>query len=185
VINDSEHVLDAAIELELIRSGSVRVALGKTRLEVPGRGAIELAGSTLFEHFMDLTHAYRFGPRQYDVAIVRLRDAQSRLVSESAYFPGGLSSERADDLGLEAVAERVSDDAWLLRLQCQRFAQAVALDVPEFTTEDSYFLLAPGCERTVQLRATVVGAEPRGFVRPLNAKHATRITVRAKEASQS
>ena len=70
VVNDfGARALGASVELELIRSSSVRVALGKTRLDVPGRGAIELAGSTLFEHFMDLTHAYRFGPRQYDVAV--------------------------------------------------------------------------------------------------------------------
>ncbi len=153
-VNDGDQPLVAELELQLIRNGSVRVGTGKARLVVPAHGAVELAAATLFEHFIDLTQAYRFGPRQYDVAIATLRDAQSgALISQASYYPGGLSGERLEDLGLDAKLEHVSGDDWRLRMQSTRFAQAVALDIAGFETEDSYFDLVPGLERTLLLRS--------------------------------
>ena len=178
VVNDGELPLFAQIELQLLRNGAVRVAVGTKQLEVAGRSALELSGATLFEHFIDLTHAYRFGPRQFDVATAVLRDAQTgAVISEACHFPGGLPSERVEDLGLEASLHAVSEDSWQLRLLSKRFAHAVAVDVPGFTLEDSYFNLVPGAERVVSLQAKIAGAAPRGLVYPLNAQGPTRVTV--------
>jgi beta-mannosidase len=185
-INDRDQPLNADLELQLIRNGSVRVATGSARVAIAAHGALSLAAATLFEHFIDLTHAYRFGPRQYDVAIVALRDADSSaLISQASYHPGGLSPERAEDLGLEATLEHIQGDDWRLRLSSARFAQAVALDVAGFESEDSYFDLTPGLERTLLIRSCSTGATPRGSVCPLNARAPTRITVKPREASSS
>ncbi len=178
VVNDSEAPLVAELELQLIRNGAVRVATGSARLELPGRSALEQSCATLFEHFIDLTHAYRFGPRQYDVAVAQLRDAESGAqISQVSYFPGGFSAERSEDLGLEATLRAVSDREWRLRLSCTRFAQAIAIDLPGFTPEDAYFDLLPGLPRELSVVAQQPGSAPRGFVHALNAQGPTRINV--------
>jgi beta-mannosidase len=177
-VNDSEEPLSAELELQLLRNGSVRVATGSKRLEIAARDALEVNGAELFEHFIDLTHAYRFGARQYDVAVAILRDATTgALIADACHFPGRLSPERVEDLGLESSLSALSGDHWQLRMSCKRFAHAVAVDVPGFTLEDSYFNLIPGSERLVSLHARVPGALPKGFLYPLNAQGPTRITV--------
>ena len=186
IVNDCEEPLGAELELHLIRNGSVKVAVGKAQLQIAGRSAMELECSSLFEHFIDLTHAYRFGPRAYDVAVVVVRDtATGRTLSQDSYFPGGLSAATSEDLGLEASLSPMSGDEWQLSLTSKRFAHAVAVDVPGFTLEDSYFNLLPGTERTVSLCAKVRGATPRGFVHALNAQGPTRITVAPRPAQTS
>ncbi|MEO7035161.1 MAG: glycoside hydrolase family 2 protein [Polyangiaceae bacterium] len=181
VVNDAPEPLRARLELQLIRSGSVRVAHSTRAIEVHGRGALEVEASTLFDQFFDLTRAYRFGPSQYDVAIATLTSAESSsLVAQACYFPTGLPAERADDLGLEATVEPVSGDEWRLKVQGSRFAYAVAIDVPGFAADDSYFELAPGQQRVLTLRGATAEAKPRGFVRPLNARSPTRVVVGAR-----
>jgi beta-mannosidase len=177
-INDSESPLVAQLELQLIRNGSVRVATGTARLELEPRSALETNACGLFEHFIDLTHAYRFGPRQYDVALATLRDASDgSLLSQASYFPGGLSPERTEELGLEATLRAVSEQEWRLQVSCKRFAHAIAVDVPGFSPQDSYFDLPPGTPRELSLVAERPGATPRGFVQALNAQGPTRINV--------
>ena len=181
VVNDAPESLSAQLELQLIRGGSVRVAQSSRPVEVPGRGALEVEASTLFDQFFDLTRAYRFGPSQYDVAIATLTRADDpALIAQACYFPSGLPSERVDDHALEATAEPISADEWQLRLHSKRFAYAVAIDVPGFNAEDSYFDLAPGQQRLLTLRSTTTGAKPKGFVRPLNARSPTRLVIVAR-----
>ncbi len=177
-VNDSEAPLVADLELLLIRNGSVRVATGSTRLELGPRSALETSASSLFDHFIDLTHAYRFGPRQYDVAVATLREANSgSALSQASYFPGGFDNARAEDLGLEATLTALSEREWKLLVSSKRFAQALAIDLPGFSLPDCYFDLAPGAARELTLVAERAGATPRGFVQPLNAQGPTRINV--------
>ncbi|HYQ03479.1 MAG TPA: hypothetical protein VER96_32615 [Polyangiaceae bacterium] len=178
VVNDCETPLVATLDLQLIRNGSVQVATGTARVEVAGRSAHELNCATLFEHFVDLTHAYRFGPRQFDVAVAALRDADSgEAIGDACYFPGGLSSAKDEELGLEATVVELGGDDWLLRLSSKRFAYAVVVEVPGFTPSDSYFNVCAGSERSVRLHTKQPGAMPKGTVQPLNSQNPTRITV--------
>ncbi len=179
-LNERDRSLSAELELRVYRNGSTAVATAKAALEIPARGALELQASALFEHFIDLTHAYRFGPRQFDVVCASLRDASDgNVISEASYFPGGLLPSTVDDIGLQAKVEPAEGDQWRLCLQSAKFAHAVALDIPGFLAEDAYFDLRPGVERSLQLRAEVPGATPRGFVRALNAQGPTRVSITA------
>jgi beta-mannosidase len=184
VINDAPQALSVQLQLQLIRNGAVQVAAGSTALNVAAHGTQAVDAGSLFDHFIDLTRAYRFGPSQYDVAVAVLRQAETgRVIAESCYFPNGLPSHKQEDLGLEAVAEQVAGEDWLLRVKSQRFAYAVSVDLPGFALEDSYFQLEPGREHTVSVRAKSAGAKPRGFVRALNAQSPTRISVREGAAT--
>jgi beta-mannosidase len=62
-------------------------------------------------------------------------------------------------------------------VRTRRFAQWVAIDVPGFAPDDSWFHLAPGGERTVTLRPFVEGKPPRGRVRALNGLYSSPIVI--------
>jgi beta-mannosidase len=179
-LNEGERPVEADLTCTLYRQGDVRVAEGTRRLRIPARGSVEVAGTTLFDHFLDLTYAYRFGPPAFDVAVGRLVDAATgTTLGECFHFPGTLSLERSADLGLEASAEPVDASTWSLSVRTRKLAQAVAIDVRDFIPEDAYFHLAPGAERRVRLQARAPQNKPSGQVRALNGYAPTKIVIRS------
>jgi beta-mannosidase len=178
VANDPPEPLEAKVELTLWRDGNVKVAAASRELLVPARGSVELAAAELFEHFIDTTHAYRFGPPAYEVAEGALKDRKSGAVlSRCCHFIGSLPRVRSPDLGLQATVKRIGSGDWLLSAETAAFAHAVAVDVPGFAPEDSYFDLSPDSEHAIVLRPlTGHSATPKGTLRALNAQSPTRIS---------
>jgi beta-mannosidase len=177
VTNTPARPLQAKVEVTLWRSGSVQIAQGSVQLAVLAHGNAKVEAARLFDHFIDLTHAYRFGPPAYEVAVAQLRDAETNeLLSESFYFPSGHALPRTDDLGLQASLHRV-DEGYRVHLTTQNFAQAIAVEVPGYVPDDSYFHLAPGGEKWVALteERSERARAPRGTVHPLNTHSAVRI----------
>jgi beta-mannosidase len=121
-----------------------------------------------------LTNVYRFGPPAYDV--VRARLEVDGVVSEDFSLPGGPGRAREPGLGLEAHAAP-DGEGWVLTVRTRRFAQWVALDVPGFELEDSWFHLAPDSERTIALRSLGEAETPRGRVRALNGLYSSPIVL--------
>ncbi len=178
-VNDTATPLAAELRVALYRR-EVRVASATTGLDVPARSSARTRIATLFEHFVDTTYAYRFGPPGHDVAVATLvRTVDGHVLGEGFHFPGGLPSREEADVGLEASARPAGDGSWLLRLQTRGFAQAVAIDVPGFRPDDDYVHVAPGAVRDVCLRSRggAAASLPRGFARALNAHTAAKITV--------
>ena len=175
-INERETPLAAELRVSLHRHGQVHVATGKRAIDVPARGEVEVEANELFEGFLDLGYAYRFGPPGHDLVVATLVDPTTgAALAESFHFPLGLPSTREADLGLEAAIEPLDGgDAWLT-LRTKRFAQSIALELDDHAPEDSYFHLAPGAEKKVRLRATKASAKVRGFAAPLNAYTPTKI----------
>jgi len=177
VTNTSARPFRAEVGVTLWRSGNVEIARGSTQLEVLARSNAKIEAAQLFDHFIDLTHAYRFGPPAYEVAVAQLRDVDTNeLLSESFYFPSGQALPSSDDLGLQASLHRVGE-VYRVHLTTRSFAQAIAVDVPGYVADDSYFHLAPGCEKWLTLteeRGERARA-PRGTVHPLNTHSALRI----------
>jgi beta-mannosidase len=71
---------------------------------------------------------------------------------------------------------QVGED-WSLTVRSQRFAQWVALDVPGFAPEDSWFHVAPNSEHTVALKRLDSSATPKGRVRALNGLYSTPVVL--------
>ncbi len=176
-INETARPIDADLRVTLYRQGDVRVAEGARRVHLPARGAAAVAGASLFDHFLDLTYAYRFGPPAFEVAVATLVEAGSGMVlGECYHVPGSLALARGE-LGIEAAATPGGKDRWELSVRSMRFAQAIAVEIRGFVPEDSYFHLAPGAERRVLLQARSNGARPQGLVRPLNAHGPTKVRI--------
>jgi beta-mannosidase len=180
VVNDTPDRVDGELTVELATARH-RVEAAGCRVEVPPRGSAEVSADALFGGFRDLTYAYRFGPRPYELVTATLADDRGR-VSRAAYLPGGLARTRREDVGLVAElgpAGSSENDRtrWSLTVSAREFAQFVSIDAPGFVPDDSWFHLAPGEARTVDLRAEPggEGSTPSGHVRALNAVASARI----------
>jgi beta-mannosidase len=179
VFNDPVQALDARVELTLYRAGQIRVGHGTLDISVPGHASIELAGTAFFEGFLDLSHAYRFGPALTDMVRATLL-VGDRQVAQTFWFPLGLPAKREIDVGLSAVAGagRAHDER-VVTISARCFAQSVMLDVPGFVADDAGFHIAPGDTRSVTLHATAPRREGRlsGTVTALNAESGARFDV--------
>jgi beta-mannosidase len=188
LVNASPESVSATLTLTLWRDGAVRVATGTIPIVLsPHQERTQPAGA-LLESFVDLTHAYRFGPPAYEVAEVTLQDAAGAELAADYYFPSGLPHRPSAELGLEGVLSGSREDGFSLIVQSARFAHCVAVEVPGYAADDSYFHLRPGRQKRVRLLPTAgVVSPPRGHLRALNSGAPARITTasRAVPAGQS
>ncbi|MEO7325229.1 MAG: hypothetical protein ABIW82_10420 [Dokdonella sp.] len=179
VFNDPAAALKARVELTLYRAGQLQVGHGALDVSVPGHASIELAATEFFDGFLDLSHAYRFGPAQTDMIHAILISGDQRL-AETFFFPVGLPARREIDVGLSAVASagRTQDER-VVTINARCFAQSVMLDVPGYIADDAGFHIAPGGSRTLTLHATAARREGRvsGNVTALNTESGARFDV--------
>ena len=181
VLNDHGSALRGTLRLTLYNAGGAAVEEAECVVEVDGRSERQWNAATLLGGFRDLTNAYRFGPPAYDVVGVRLE--AGGVVSEAFHLPTGAARPQEPDLGLEAHAAPAGD-GWELTVRTRRFAQWVALEIPGFVAEDSWFHVAPGGERTVELRPLDGSAAPKGRVRALNGLYSAPITLERDTVEQ-
>jgi len=174
VFNDGSGDLRARIEINLYR-GDIRVGHGSSQVQLTAHSGIELAASTFFEGFSDITFAYKFGPAMADVVhAVLCTDAGS--VADAFWFPVGQPSSQEVDVGLAATVEPgARADERFIKISTRRFAQSVMIHAPGFVAEDNGFHLAPGQARMVRLQADALSPPlTRGTVSALNAEASVR-----------
>lgn len=171
VVNDRPAPLAGRLELTLWRSGETEVGRDSADVEVPAHGAIELAAASLFDSWLDLSWAYKFGPPVAHVIHARL--VGSDVERDAFWFPAGMPSQREPNVGLTAVAT-----GHLLEIRATRFAQSVTIDAPGFAADDHGFHLAPGQTRRIALSRLAGDDKPvRGTVSALNADATARIEI--------
>jgi beta-mannosidase len=177
LFNDGPAALAVQLEITLYRAGDVRVGHGSVAMQVFAHSAVEIAASSLFEGFSDLSFAYRFGPAMADVAHATLRTERG-LVAEAFWFLAGYPSLRETDVGLSVVVKPGADATErIVEIGTRRFAQSVTIDAPGFIADDNGFHLAPGQTRAVVLRAPFAPpASTRGTISALNAEATARFT---------
>ena len=179
VTNEYGTPLVAAVELRLYRAGEVNVGSASRSLTLAARETAEIAAASLFDGFLDLSYAYRFGPPPHDLVVATLTDANQTALAQAFHFVQGLPATRELDIGLKATATPAADDksVFHVKLATRRFAQSVWIEVDGFTADDAYFHLAPGGERTISLRRSAHEPEKpfRGRVHALNAHTPAKI----------
>ena len=141
--------------------GETAVGNAEHHVQIRAHSAIEIAMAQLFDGWMDLSFAYRFGPPLADVVHVQLGER------DTFWFPAGLPATRESDVGLAVTVEGTS-----LAISTRRFAQSVAIEARGVIVADNYFHLAPGQTRTVQVPAGV-----RGTITALNSERTIRFEV--------
>ena len=144
---------------------------------VPARGATTVRAESLFDGFRDLSYAYCFGARTYDLVTADLVAPSGEVLAGTAYLPGGPVREIDPDVGLQARAEPVDGSTWLLTVSTVRVAQYVQVDVPGFAASDSWFHLPPGGSRQLTLRPEPgTAGGPSGVLRALNSSAGGRVS---------
>jgi beta-mannosidase len=183
VVNDRAAIMRGELEVTLYRAGGVQVGKGTQKVEVAAHSASEINAETLFDGFLDLSYAYRFGPPMFNVAAARLRDDGGAVLARAFHFVSGLPNTRELDIGLAAAATLGHDGAYDLVVRTCQFAQSVCIDMAGFESNENYFHLAPGDERRLHVTRTErhdtqsPAATPRGTVRALNAETPAQIVI--------
>ena len=168
VVNDTDTELAGLVRIELFVRGELRVEVGEQTVRVAPRSGLELDAATFFDAFHDLTWAYRFTPPAHDVVAITLLGHDDEVLAEAVHLPAGLNRGIEPDVGLMATLHGAGDDRWQLEVGTRRFAQWVVLEVPGYRADDSWFHLAPGARRRVNLVRAGADGPPRGEVRALN-----------------
>jgi beta-mannosidase len=181
VTNEHGTPLTTHLRVKLYRSGEINVGSGSCDLTLSPRETLEIPAATLFEGFLDLSYAYRFGPPPHDLVVASLSSPEGQELATGFHFIGGLNAARELDIGLTATATARPDGAYDLKVSTRRFAQSVWIEMDGFELSDAYFHLAPGSERTLLLRRAAREAEKplRGRVHALNAHTPAKIELRA------
>jgi len=170
MVNDTGADIGATLEIGL-HTAVHQVETASCPVVVPARGGCSVRAEALFDGFRDLTYAFCFGPRAYDLVTAELVGRDGSVLSHTGYLPGGPARETDPDVGLQGTVGSADEGVWSLRVSSRRFAQFVQIDVPGYAPDDSWFHLPPGGSRTVRLRpepGTEPGSVPTGRVRALN-----------------
>jgi beta-mannosidase len=136
-------------------------------IEIPARSAIELSAAQLFDGWMDLSFAYRFGPPLATLIHVSL--VGHGPVVDAFWFPSGLPTSREPDVGLS-----VEVVPGTLHVSSKKFAQSVAIEGKGLTVEDNYFHLGPTMTRAVRFHHV---GPVRGTITALNSERTIRFEV--------
>jgi len=142
ICNDAPRPLNGQLQLELFRASQPVGRPLSRSVTIEPRSALELNALDLFEGFLDLSYAYRFGPPPYDLMRVSFAGAAVPQGIEAFHFPLGLPNTQGE-IGLSAMARPVADGV-AVEVACQAFAQAVHFEAPGYVPDDQYFHLAPG-----------------------------------------
>ena len=171
VLNETAQARGLQLEISAWRDGDVCVATGRKTLELPARSGRSLSCIDVLGQFIDLNHAYRFGPPSCEVVIATLLDRDGEIVARSFHFPlglAGLLQQRARDIGLAATVTHLSDGEAMLAVQTRQLAIDVHFDIPGWQADDEHFHLAPGASAQVRLRRLDARAVLAGSLHALN-----------------
>jgi beta-mannosidase len=175
-INEHGESRQVELEVQAWRDGDVLVASARKSWQLPARNAQSLACLDLFEHFMDLGYAYRFGPMPCQAVTATLKDLHGMVLATAFHFPNGLEALPASDAGLSARARMTDPHTIELTVRTHRLAQSVHIDMPGFQADDDYFHLAPRSEARIMLRGAG-DLTLSGYVHASNSARSARIDV--------
>jgi beta-mannosidase len=170
MVNEEAAPVAANLFIAAYNESAALVGHGSQAVMLDARTATGLPVAGLFDGFLDLSAAYRFGPPPAQVVVVSLLDNGGNLLAQDFHFPAGLSSERVDDVGLAAAITGRSAEGIELTIHTERLAQHVCIAWPGFVPADNHFHLAPRGARTLSLRGQAAGAARRGTLRALNSR---------------
>ena len=173
VVNDPGRALDAHIDVALYRDDGLTLEHATQAHAVRAHGALALNLAGWFDHCIDLSCAYRFGPAEHALVVATLRDAAGSELAQAFHFVEGLGSRCEREIGLAAHAAPQGDGSVHVRLTTRAHAQSVYFEAPGYVARDEYFHLAPGAQRVVVLvpdARAARPASPRGSACALNSR---------------
>lgn len=144
LINERPEAHAAALTLQLYRDDRLLETFSRD-LSVSAASHVTLTVTELMGRFADVSFAFRFGPRPYDLIVARWGDNFPAF-----FFPGGAPVPRTCDIGL--TAER---DGEHVEIGSRAHAHTVIIENAA-EASDNYFHMAPGETRRVRVGAGAV-----------------------------
>lgn len=175
LINESGVERQLTLKIDAWRGGEVLVTSGQKIFPMGAHSAQSVACMEFFDHFLDMTFAYRFGPIPCDAVVATLYGEDGCQITNTFHFPLGLNDQRESDVGLSAIAVMLDDCTAKVTIRTKRLAQSVHFCVPGYVAEDEYFHLAPGTQLHVILRANQL-RPLMGVVRAINSVNEVRLS---------
>ncbi len=161
-VNDTADELDGVLEVAVF-TGEACSARAEAPLAVAARGQRRVRAEQVLGSFMDLTHAYRFGPTAPSCVALRWVGRDGEL-ARAIFRPVGPPRERIDP-GLEAVARELGEDRWEIEVTSRGYAHVVQVECRGAELSDNGFDIEPGGS----VRVDASGPGPlRARVRALN-----------------
>jgi beta-mannosidase len=179
LVNDGHEPVEGKLRLALYRDQEIPLRAAEQAVRIGARQSMRLWAEEVVGSFVDVGHAFRFGPPAHDLVVARWLATDGRsLASPAFHFPLGRPSDVDPGVQLEVkVVQGGTHPA--LELVASRFAQAVSLDVQGGQPRDDFFHLEPGVPHVVELDSLDGATELRGTAWPLNAAGPTRFGGRA------
>jgi beta-mannosidase len=139
-----------ALMFPIPRHGRTVVAEARAPVS-PGPFSSETrSADALLGRFVDLTHAYRFGPPGHAAVVARLRDAEGAVLHEDVVYPGAPPLHPEPAGVLEARVEQRPMGYADLILKSEVLLHGVSLEIKGAQAQDDHFDLTPGVERAVR-----------------------------------
>jgi beta-mannosidase len=168
LVNERGTAMNAKLDVAAYNESAALVAHAVQPIELDARSTRAVPAASMFDGFLDLSAAYRFGPPPAQVVVATLLDSADKLIAQAFHFPSGLMSHR-DDVALSAAMTGRFDGGIEVTVNAERLAQHVRIELAGFTPEDNHFHLAPRGARTIRLHGAATGSR-RGTVHALNAR---------------
>jgi len=173
-LNDGPGAIEGTVRVTAY-SGQAIMAMAETPLALAPHSGHRLHAEEVLGEFLDVTYAYRFGPRAVDCVAVHWW-ADGALLSRAVFCSRPDEVERRE-IGLRGQARPVSASSseYELEVTADRLARCVMLNAAGCWFSDNYFDVEPGGRVQVQVRT----AQPlRVRLRALNSLDGETITVR-------
>lgn len=177
VFHDGSESFPGSVRLRVFGENGEELERAQRRIELAGHTTLELPAASMLDGFRDLSYAYRFAARVYDIVVAELCDNQDVVIAQACHLVGGPARPQLPELGLAAHASRGDDGQWSLTVSSELFAHYVSIDAPGWRPADSWFHVPPGAIVELALTGADADQRPRGSVRALNCARPAQITV--------
>jgi beta-mannosidase len=186
IVNETDKFLQGRLECQLIRNGRSPVAKAERNYTAAEKSNQSLEMDDVLGGFYDTSYAYRFGPSQFDVAVVTLFDHHDSIISEAFYFPENQQPRMVFDAQIVTRASALDDRNCQLTLQSKVFLYAVHFVVDGYLADDNYFHLVPGREKIIHF--TSAEKKPKKFqayIESLSLDEPVKITLQKTGAQKN
>jgi beta-mannosidase len=172
VVNETAAAIRARIELHLHRDFCAVPQSGAMDLELPARANLSIPCTAFFEGFLDINHAYRFGPRAFQLVAATLSTSEGRPLARAQHVVGGSLRDALAprDAGLRGEFVLDAHEECWLRVSAQAYAHAIEILPVGWQAGEQFFDLAPGGSRLVRtgVRGQLASRALGGRLRALN-----------------
>lgn len=168
--NDKPAPLDATLVVSAYGESQALVAHAQRQVSLAARDAASWPVAGLFDGFIDLSAAYRFGPPPATLVVASLRDKDESTLAEAFHFPAGRASQVEEEIGLSTECVSTSDGRLEVVVHSKRFADSVQVELAGYRASDNHFHLAPATARSIALVADGRPSASLGTVSALNAR---------------